>query len=133
MDAQADPATAVPRCVDLTPLRTAERMMRTATAATIAEARVRGGDGDLNVAPDGILVLLFRIRRQMGPRLLGGHLGTVNRGSALAHQMVAVFHLRQFELGFGRLILVLDHGGDALALRQFETLLRNRNGEPRTL
>jgi hypothetical protein len=56
-------------------------------------------------------------------------LGAVNGGAALAHQMVAVFHLRQFQLGFGRLHLVLDHGRHALALGELEALLRNRDGK----
>jgi len=59
--------------------------------------------------------------------------GTVNCGTALAHQMVAVFHLRQFELGFGRLHLVLDHGRHALAMGEFEALLWNRDGKLDTL
>jgi hypothetical protein len=60
-------------------------------------------------------------------------LGAVNGSAAFAHQMVAVFHLRQFQLGFGRLHPVLDHGRHAFALGKFEALLRNRDGKLDTL
>jgi len=74
-------------------------------------------------------VLISRFRRRLFRRLLG----VVNRGAALAHQMVAVFHLRQFQFGFGRLYSVLDHGRHALALGKLEALLWNRDGKLNTL
>jgi len=60
-------------------------------------------------------------------RLGRGLLGAMNGGAALAHQMVAVFHLSQFQFGFGRLHSVLDHGRHTLALGEFKALLRNRD------
>jgi hypothetical protein len=65
----------------------------------------------------------FRRARGLSCRLLGA----MNCGAALAYQMIAVFHLRQFQFGFGRLHPVLKYGRHTLALGEFEALLRNRD------